>query len=96
MLRHQFPLVSGLQETPNAYPATQMVMLDNGFSKVESPSVQVHYTDDSHWVRSFKKSGDSTVNLFDSLLRSSVISTCMKLQLGNIYGKIFFLLNLFS
>ena len=52
-----------------------------------SPSVQIHFTGNSHWITSFQFECDSNVCLLDSLYSSQEIPTYVKLQLAQIYGK---------
>ena len=52
-----------------------------------SPSVQIHFTGNSHWITSFQFEGGSNVYLLDSLYSSQELPMCVKLQLAQIYGK---------
>jgi hypothetical protein len=59
-----------------------------GFSSKLSPTGQIHYNGHNHWIFSCQTNADSDVYVLDSLPTGlNNLSTCVQMQLSQIYGK---------
>ena len=90
VLKTQFPLINGLQDTSNTpyfIDDKQFWNTSKHFEPQESPCAQIHFDGRNHWTMSFAtKSDDRSVYYIDSLgVNLKDLKNCVKIQLSQIY-----------